>query len=136
MSLKKETINTDITALEKDGKLEFAQVINQNKHKTTKALNHFFTGVKNEAADTREATRIIVKFIVHQKITKKEEKQLKLQVQDIFKILGIGIPFMLIPGATILIPVILKIAKKKGLDLFPSNFKSPAPSSSNKQPDS
>ncbi len=84
MSLKKETINTDKTALEKNGKLEFAQVIEHNKLKTTKALNHFFTGVKNEAADTREATRIIVKFIVHQKITKKEEKRLKTQIQDIF----------------------------------------------------
>ena len=134
MSLKK-TSNPANNAfiLEKKGKVEFVQVILKNKRKTTKALNHFFIGVKNEAVDTKEATRIIVKFIVHQKITKKEEKQLKLQVQDIFKILGIGIPFILIPGATILIHFILKIAEKKGIDLFPSNFKSPTPSSSNKE---
>jgi len=137
MSLNKTSIPTKgAIASKKKGKVECVQVILNNKRKTAKALHHFFIGVKNEAADTKEASRIIVKFIVHQKITKKEEKQLKLQVQDIFKILGIGVPFILIPGATILIPFILKIAEKKGIDLFPSNFKMPAPSFSDKLTDS
>ena len=57
-------------------------------------------------------------------ITKEEEKHLKIQVYDVFKILGVGVPFMLIPGASIIIPFILKVAEKNGIDLYPSNFKS------------
>jgi hypothetical protein len=34
---------------------------------------------------------------------------------------------MVIPGATLLIPFIVKAAEKKGVDLIPSNFKSKKP---------
>jgi len=123
MPEKKQIFNLDLAIFEKNGKTEFAQIIRSNKRKTTKALNFFFNGVKNEAIDTKEASLIIVKFLATQKISKEEEKRLKLQVQDLFKILGIGIPFMIIPGATVLIPFILKAAEKKGIDLIPSNFR-------------
>jgi hypothetical protein len=124
MSEKKQILNQDLAIFEKNGKTEFAQIIRNNRRKTTKALNFFLNGVKNEAIDTRETSIIIVKYLATQRISKEEEKHLKLQVQDLFKILGIGIPFMVIPGATLLIPFILKAAQKKGIDLIPSNFKS------------
>lgn len=124
MSKKEDPNNVKFPLSEIKGKPEFSIFLIKNKTKVTNALNDFFIGVKNEASDTKEATRIIAKFVVKQKITKEEEKHLKAQVYDIFKILGIGVPFMLIPGATILIPFILKAAEKKGLDLYPSNFKS------------
>lgn len=122
MPENKDLQKIDTSIFERNGESEFAQIIKKNKRKTTKALNDFFIGVKNEAADTKETTRIIVKFIGQQNITKIEEKHLKTQVYDIFKILGIGVPFMLIPGATLLIPFILKVAEKKGVNLYPSNF--------------
>ncbi|WP_456422992.1 hypothetical protein [Lutibacter sp.] len=123
MKEQKQPLNLDVSIFEKNGEGEFAQLIKKNKLKTTKALNDFFIGVKNEAIDTKEASRIIYKFILEQNITKEEEKHLKIQVYDLFKILGIGVPFMLIPGATLLIPFILKVAEKKGVNLYPSNFK-------------
>ena len=119
----KELIGLDIAIFEDNGKNEFAQIVKKNKLKTTRALNHFLIGIKNEAVDTKETSLIIYKFISQQKITKKDEKHLKTQVYDIFKILGIGVPFMIIPGATLLIPFIIKVAEKKGIDLVPSNFK-------------
>ncbi len=122
MKEKKQPLNIDVSIFEKNGKKEFAQLIKKNRLKTGKALNDFFIGVKNEAIDTKEASRIIYKFILEQNITKEEEKHLKIQVYDLFKILGIGVPFMLIPGATLLIPFILKAAEKKGVNLYPSNF--------------
>ena len=64
-----------------------------------------------------------MKFISKNNISKDEEKHLKTQVYDIFKIIGIGVPFMFIPGSTLLIPFIVKVAEKKGIDLIPSNFK-------------
>ncbi len=123
MQKKKQHLKVDLSIFENNGKKEFAQIIKKNKLKTTRALNDFLTGIKNEAAGTKETSRIIYKFISQQKITKEDEKHLKTQVYDIFKIVGIGVPFMLIPGATLLIPFIIKVAEKKGIDLVPSNFK-------------
>ena len=37
--------------------------------------------------------------------------------------MGIGVPFVMIPGASILIPFLLKIAQKSGIDLIPRSFK-------------
>ena len=123
MSKGKSLFKNDLAIFENNGKKEFAQIIKKNKLRANKALSDFLNGVKNEALDTKEASRIIYKYLSQQKISKKEEKHLKTQVFDIFKILGIGIPFMLIPGATLLIPFIVKVAEKKGIDLIPSNFK-------------
>ena len=122
MQDRKPLLRLDVTVFEKNGKSEFAHLIKKNKLRTTKALNDFLIGLKNEATDTKEASRIIIKFISQQQISKDEEKHLKTQVADVFKMLGIGVPFMLIPGATLLIPFILKAAEKKGIDLYPSNF--------------
>lgn len=116
--------NFEDTFIEIKGKSEFSLILIRNKKKVSKALVDFLIGVKNEASDTKETSRIIVKYISQQKITKEEEKHLKIQIYDVFKILGVGVPFMLIPGASIIIPFILKVAEKKGIDLYPSNFKS------------
>ena len=123
MSERKQFLKLDLAIFENNGKTEFAQIIRKNKLKTTRVLNNFLTGVKNEATDTKEATRIIFKFVSEQEITKEEEKHLKKQVYDLLKIIGVGVPFMVIPGATLLIPFIMKAAEKKGIDLYPSNFK-------------
>ncbi|MCF6182208.1 LETM1 domain-containing protein [Lutibacter sp.] len=125
MSQKEENKNKliiDLSVFEADNKKEFSQIIIKNKKKVTKVLIDFFDGLKNEATDSRETSRIIYKFILEQKITKAEEKQLKTKVADMFKIIGVGVPFMIIPGASILIPFLLKIAEKNGIDLYPSNF--------------
>jgi len=113
----------DYTFFENNDNPEFAQLLQNNKKKATKVLNDFLIGLKNEASDSKETSRIIYKFMLEQKITKKEEKQLKTRIADMFKIIGVGVPFMLIPGASLLIPFILKVAEKKGIDLYPSNFK-------------
>ena len=123
MSKEKSFIKVDLSIFEKNGKMEFAQLVKNNKIKTARAFSSFLIGLKNEAVDSKETSRIIVKFVTQQEISKNEEKHLKTQVYDVFKILGIGVPFVLIPGATLLIPFILKAAEKKGIDLIPSNFK-------------
>ena len=123
MDEKKNILKLDVSIFENNGKKDFAKIIKNNKAKTIKAFDFFMDGIKNEAADSKETRRILAHYIVKQKITKEEELHLKLRVYDILKKLGIGIPFMLIPGATLLIPFILKAAEKKGIDLYPSNFK-------------
>ncbi|MDX1830143.1 MAG: hypothetical protein R3342_11415 [Lutibacter sp.] len=112
----------DTSVFEDANKKEFSQLILKNRNKASKALNEFLIGLKNEATDSKETSRIIYKFVLEQKITKHEEIQLKTKMADMFKIIGVGVPFMIIPGASILIPFLLKIAEKNGIDLYPSNF--------------
>ena len=57
-----------------------------------------------------EASKIVVKFLKEGKVSKEEEHELKTQIYDLFKIAGIGIPFMLIPGSALLMPFLIKLA--------------------------
>ena len=63
MQHRKQLLKLDISIFEKNGKKEFAQLLRKNKLRTTQALNDFLIGMKNEAVDTKEASRIIFKFI-------------------------------------------------------------------------
>lgn len=79
-------------------------------------------GLKTETVETKQASRIAIKYISKGVITKQEEIELRQQVYDILKTLGIAVPFALIPGASLLMPFLVKIAKKKGVNLLPSAF--------------
>ena len=57
------------------------------------------------------------------KLSEKEEKELKLQFYDVLKIMGVGIPFFMIPGSTVLVPFLVKLSRKLGLDIIPTSFK-------------
>ncbi|MGV6846642.1 MAG: hypothetical protein ACWA42_11005 [Lutibacter sp.] len=102
---------------------DFLNVITKNRRKIVKGTQLIIDGLKDEANDSKEFSRIIYHYVANQRISKKEEQLLKKKVADMFKIIGVGIPFMMIPGASILIPFILKFAEQKGIDLIPSNFK-------------
>lgn len=101
----------------------FSVFIHRNKIFITKALDLFFTGLKLGAKDTQKTTLIIQTFVTKGKISKEEEKILKVYVSDVLKMVGIGIPFVLLPGATIIIPFLIRAAEKRNIDLLPSNFK-------------
>ncbi len=75
-----------------------------------------------EYEGTKEAGLIIQKYIREGAITSDEERILKTQLMDSLKIAGIGIPFVLIPGASILLPIIIRVADRHHIDLMPSAF--------------
>ncbi|OQP60440.1 hypothetical protein A3860_33495 [Niastella vici] len=85
-------------------------------------IHHFLHNLKTEGKGEREAALIIVKFIREGKITAEEDHILKTQVMDSLKILGIGVPFVLIPGASVLMPILIKVASKHHIELMPSAF--------------
>jgi hypothetical protein len=85
-------------------------------------VHHFLHDIKAECEGTKEAGLIIEKYIKKGKITGEEEKILKIQLMDSLKIVGIGIPFVLIPGASILMPIIIKVANEHHIELMPSAF--------------
>ena len=87
--------------------------------------HHFLLGVKTEYSGDKEAAGIIQKYIREGKISDEEEHVLKTQLADSLKIVGIGVPFALIPGASILMPILIKVADKHNIQLMPSAFIDP-----------
>ena len=118
----KDTFEAEISILEKDGKTEFSEKIRIHKQKTSKAFQDLVINIRTEASETQEASKILVKYIKEGNVTKEEEDELKTQVYDLLKVLGVGVPFALIPGASLLMPFLIKMASKKGLDLLPTAF--------------
>jgi len=112
----------DFSFFEIKGRKEFADRLKLNSKKSSKALRLFFINLHSEAKETRDASKIIVKFVRNGKLSKQEEKELRLQVYDLLKIMGIGVPFVMIPGSTILILFLMKIAEKRGINILPSSF--------------
>lgn len=88
-------------------------------------IHHFLLELKTELHGDKEAVFIIQKYIREGKISDEEDKILKTQLMDSLKIIGIGIPFALIPGASILMPIIIKVADKHNIELLPSAFINP-----------
>lgn len=117
-------VELDFTYFEKKGAREFSLKLRENKEKATVAMKDFVSKLSVEAKETHNASKILAKYIKMGELSEVEEKELKEQVYDLFKMMGIGIPFMLIPGSTLIIPFLAKVAEKKGINLLPSAFSS------------
>ena len=84
------------------------------------SAHHFLISVHKEEANTKEAAAIVKKYMATGKISEDEEKLLKLQLADTLKIVGIVVPFVLIPGASIVMPILIKVAGRHNINLLPS----------------
>ena len=115
-------LNDELTHIEEKGGNEFVKKLKSNKDKSVRAIQIFFENLGQEGKETYAASKIMVKYIREGKITKEEEKELKTQIADIFKAVGLGVPFVLIPGSTLLLPFLVKLAEKRGIHLLPTAF--------------
>lgn len=122
MKEKVDLSKEELALLEKKGAKEFARKLSENRKKASKAMRLFLHNVGTEAKETKDASKILLKFIREGKVEEQEEVELKQQVYDLLKMVGIGVPFFLIPGSSLLIPFLMKIAEKRGVNLFPSAF--------------
>ena len=118
---KREAV--DFSYFETKETREFSEKLKNHGNKATEVMKTFVSKMGTEAKETHEASKIVVKFLKEGKVSKEEEHELKNQIYDLFKIAGIGIPFMLIPGSALLMPFLIKLANKKGINLLPSAFK-------------
>ena len=112
----------DFSFFEKRGRKEFADKLKSNSEKSTKAIKHFIGNLNEEAKETQHASKVLVKYLKEGKVSEEEEKELKTQVYDLLKMMGIGVPFVMIPGSSLLIPFLVKVAEKHGVNLLPSAF--------------
>jgi hypothetical protein len=91
-------------------------------NKAKEAVYEFAKNIKQEGKETSVAAEHVSKYLKGEKLTDEENEAVRKQFFDILKMLGIGIPFALIPGASILMPILLKVANKFNIDLMPSSF--------------
>lgn len=90
--------------------------------KIEESAHHFLQSIKQEGKETKEATLIVHKYIKTGELTDEEEHIIKQQIFDSLKIIGVIVPFILIPGASIVMPIIIRVANKHGVELLPSSF--------------
>jgi len=86
--------------------------------------HHFLQEARTECDGEKQAVIIIRKYVKDGQITAEDEIILKTQLLDSLKIIGIGIPFAVLPGASVLIPVLIKVADRHHINLMPSAFNS------------
>lgn len=82
----------------------------------------FAKNIGNEAIETKNAAKIVAKHLGGEKMTEEEEKEVKEQFYDVLKAAGIGIPFIVLPGASIILSIVVIVAKKHNISLLPSSF--------------
>lgn len=85
-------------------------------------IHHFLQDLYKEYDGDKEAVVIIQQYIRTKQISETQEIVLKTQLMDSLKIVGIGIPFAIIPGASVLMPLIIKVAEEHHINLLPSDF--------------
>ncbi|HVZ25697.1 MAG TPA: hypothetical protein VG842_06575 [Sediminibacterium sp.] len=102
--------------------MNFEQIIEEHAH-------HFLHGIKTEYQGDKSAILVIRKYLSGDPIREEEYTLLKTQLFDSLKLLGIGIPFVLIPGASILMPLLIRVADKHHIELMPAAFNDPIPPS-------
>ena len=123
LEVKEKKWYLDFSFFDKKGSTEFAKKLKSNSDDASKVFRIFFKNLNNEAKETKDAGKLVLKYLKKGKLTNSEEKELRLQFYDLLKIMGIGVPFVLVPGASVLVPFLIKISKKAGVDIIPSSFK-------------
>ena len=85
-------------------------------------LKVFGNQLSEQGKETEVAAKILQKHVKGEEVTPEEDALLKQNFYDTLKMAGIGIPFVLIPGASVLLPALIIIAKKHNINLLPSAF--------------
>jgi len=97
--------------------------VNQEIKKFHQFLIDFLNRLKLEGAETSEAAQILARYAKGDEVSKEEMEKFRSQMIDVIKVIGIGIPFTVIPGSSLLLPLVIAIAKKYKIDILPSSFK-------------
>lgn len=90
--------------------------------KIEEQIKLFLENIKEHGENTQEAGEVIQKYVSGKELSDEDEEILKTQLVDWLKIFGVVVPFVLIPGASILMPFLLKMAEKYDIHLMPTAF--------------
>jgi len=87
-----------------------------------KHFDSFLKSIKTEYKGSKSSAKVIEKYIKGKTITPEDDLLLRRQIADYFKYIGIVVPFIIIPGSMIILPLLVREAKKRNIDLLPSAF--------------
>lgn len=87
-----------------------------------KHIDSFLKSLKTEYKGSKSSAKVIEKYLKGEKITPEDDLLLRRQIFDYFKYIGIVVPFIVIPGSMIILPLLVREAKKRNIDLLPSSF--------------
>ncbi|MFT3750656.1 MAG: hypothetical protein QM768_20260 [Agriterribacter sp.] len=82
--------------------------------------HHFLQDLKTEYTGDKKAVTIIQKYLHGDKLNEEDDTILRTQLWDSLKIIGVVIPFILIPGASVLMPILIRVADAHHIQLLPS----------------
>ena len=86
-------------------------------------LKTTMVSLKLEGVESKEALKLLLKKYKNKdKLTEEVIRFIIQQAKDICK-LSLLIPFVVLPGSPITIPILYKVSKKLNIDLTPSAFK-------------
>lgn len=97
--------------------------INSQVSRLNDLIVDFLKRLKKEGSETSEAAIILSRYAKGEEVSKEDMEKFRSQMIDVIKVLGIGVPFTIIPGSSLLLPLVLSIAKKYNIDILPSSFK-------------
>ncbi len=97
--------------------------INSQVSRLNDLIVDFLKRLKKEGNETSEAAIILSRYAKGEEVSKEDMEKFRNQMIDVIKVLGIGVPFTIIPGSSLLLPLVLSIAKKYNIDILPSSFK-------------
>jgi hypothetical protein len=82
----------------------------------------FLNIIKKEYSDTKDLIPIFRKYMKTKSLTQQERETIVTQLRDIAKVMGLGaIAIAPIPGSEFLIPPIIALGRKYGVNLLPEN---------------
>lgn len=91
--------------------------------KYSKEFKEFFKLLKKQFKHNKNARKIISNYITNKEVSKEDSILLKGIITDQLKIVGLGsIAILPIPGATALLILLIKMAKKFNINLIPSQM--------------
>lgn len=99
-------------------------IIKREAGKLIKKLKNLGSAATSEAQETYVAAEILVKLLEDKPVTEEQIKFLKEQSFDIAKVLAL-IGLQAVPGSSLAIIVLERIAIKHGFSLFPKIRKTP-----------
>jgi len=118
--IRKDTRHQNL--LMQEGKFQDVMDWMQEKGKSAKeAIQDFFQKFKQELEETREGAVILTKLAKGEALSAEESAALATQVSDLAK----GIPLLTLlalPGGGVATVVLVKLAKKFGINLMPTAF--------------
>ena len=100
----------------------FHHLFNQLSHKGEDALKDFLHKAHKEIDETKEAGLILKRYAKGHDISLEEKETVRIVFYDMIKIAGIGIPFTLVPGSSLILPFFVYAAKKYNINILPSAF--------------